>query len=460
MKILPNTSLLSTLILAAVLSLACTLNVAVAQNETQEPISQAELEQILAPIALYPDSILSHILVAATYPLEIVQAERWANDHPELEGQEAVEAAQENDWDPSVMALVAFPQVLKRMSQDLDWTQRLGEAFLQSEEQVLASVQNLRVLAQEAGSLDEMDKVTVTRDERVIIIEPREREIVYVPYYDTRVVYGSWRWRHHQPVFWDYPYAYSPYSDHYYAHNRHSSFFWGPRISLSFGFFSNSFHWHNHHIVRISPKYYNPRRYYSHHDIINHQHAQRWRHDYRRSHYGNYRKNYGRTISGRYDKQPNYQRPVREDHRVQRSPSRPISEQREVESRLAAQRSKTIDTRAWQKVESTRAHTSVPRQSAPRSASGRIGSIDDHRRVESQPAPQPVIRQPQIQSSRQVNRAPAVSTHQQPVVRQAPRAAAPQPATKPSPQPRQVAVERKTTPQPKTDNRRVQRQPR
>jgi hypothetical protein len=266
-----------------------------AQESDREAISQGELEQILAPIALYPDTILSHILVASTYPIEVVQAERWALQYPELQGQAAVEAAQENDWDPSVQALVAFPQILKRLSQDLQWTQRLGDAFLQNEEQVLASVQNLRELAEQAGSLDEMEKVTVSRDERIIIIEPREREIVYVPYYDTRVVYGSWRWPHYQPTYWDYPYTNGLYYNDYYAHNRGNSFFWGPRISLSFGFFSNSFNWRHHHLVRISPRYYQPNRYHSHYDILGHRYAERWVHNSNRRHgnrsYRNARRN-------------------------------------------------------------------------------------------------------------------------------------------------------------------------
>lgn len=249
------------------------------ESTLSEPISQAQLEQMLAPIALYPDTILSHILVAATYPLDVVQAERWTERNPDLQGAEAVQAVDDQEWDPSVRALVAFPQILKRMSEDLDWTQQLGDAFLRDEQQVLASVQILRKLAAQVGSLDQMKEVSVIHEDRVIIIEPREREVVYVPYYDTRVVYGPWRWQHYEPIFWDYPY-YDRYSHgSYYSHNRNSSFYWGPRVSLSFGFFFNTFAWQDRHLVRISPRHYRPNRYYSHSEILGHSNSERWVHN-------------------------------------------------------------------------------------------------------------------------------------------------------------------------------------
>jgi hypothetical protein len=252
-----------------------------AQSEStlREPITRVQLEQMLAPIALYPDTILSHILVAATYPLDVVQAERWTVGNPELHGAEAVQAVDDQDWDPSVRALAAFPQILKRMSNDLDWTQQLGDAFVRDEQQVLASVQILRKLAAQAGSLDQMKEVSVIHEDKVIIIEPREREVVYVPYYDTRVVYGPWRWQYNDPIFWDYPY-YDRYSQgSYYSHNRGSSFYWGPRVSLSFGFFFNTFSWQDRHLVRIPPRHYRPSHYYSHSDILGHSNAERWVHN-------------------------------------------------------------------------------------------------------------------------------------------------------------------------------------
>lgn len=311
-----------------------------------EPISQAELEQILAPIALYPDSILAHILVASTYPLEVVQAERWSQRHPELQGQEAVAAAEGEDWDPSVQALVAFPKILQRMSEDLDWTQRLGDAFLYDEAMVLSSVQTLRELAEEAGSLDEMEKVIVTRDKETIIIEPREREIVYVPYYDTRRVYGDWRWHGYQPVYWGYPYADSPYYDDYYYRNHRSAFYWGPRISLSFGFFSSSFHWHDRHVVRIPSRHYRPHRYYNHYDILRHHNAVRWVHNPRRSHGNRYPTRQDRHYDVRGPRNPKQQGSLRNNAvPIHRTRTGHHTRQEEVREQLANRRQPTQNVR-------------------------------------------------------------------------------------------------------------------
>src|SRR5512142_1269857 len=110
----------------------------------QPAFSQPELDQMLAPIALYPDPLLSQILMASTYPLEIVEAARWSRANPSLKGDDAVRAVQQRDWDPSVKSLVAFPQILQMMDEKLDWTERLGDAFLAQEAQVMDTVQNLR----------------------------------------------------------------------------------------------------------------------------------------------------------------------------------------------------------------------------------------------------------------------------------------------------------------------------
>jgi hypothetical protein len=273
------------------------LGASVVQAEEQtseiEPFTQAELEQVLAPIALYPDTVLSHILIAATYPLEVVQAERWTLSNPDITGSDAVEAVKDENWDPSIKALVAFPQVLKRLSENLDWTQKLGDAFLQDEEKLLASVQTLRVRAYEAGNLDKMDKVSVIHEDESIIIEPVEREVVYVPYYDTRVVYGPWYWSHYPPVYWNSPY----YASHYGGHHA-SPFYWGPSVNVSFGFFFSSFHWHNHHVVRIPYHHYRPHHYYDRHQIANHQHARRWSHNPTHRRGVSYR---SVTVSNRYN---------------------------------------------------------------------------------------------------------------------------------------------------------------
>ena len=187
---------LSQLLTAAVLLLS-TATLALAEDDM---LSQAELDQMLAPIALYPDTVLTHVLIAATYPLEVVQASRWAKAHPKLTGDNAVRAVEDKNWDPSVKALVAFPQLLERLSSDLDWTEQLGEAFLADETQVLASIQTLRQKAYANGTLRNNDQMVVEREREIIVIEPARKEVVYVPVYDTRVVYGDWWWPSYPPV--------------------------------------------------------------------------------------------------------------------------------------------------------------------------------------------------------------------------------------------------------------------
>ena len=117
--------------------------------ENKATFSQAELDQMLAPIALYPDSLLSQILMAATYPGNVSEAVKWSKSNPKQQGDAAVTAVQNKSWDPSVMSLVAFPQVLEMMGKKPDWVQNLGDAFLASSETVMNSIQNLRQKAKE-----------------------------------------------------------------------------------------------------------------------------------------------------------------------------------------------------------------------------------------------------------------------------------------------------------------------
>lgn len=233
--------------------------------------SRAELDQLLAPIALYPDTVLSHVLIASTYPLEVVYAARWTRDHNDLDAEAAVAAVEHKDWDPSVRALVAFPQILQRMSDDLNWTQQLGDAFLADEALVMDAIQNLREKAYASGSLKKMKHVTVQREERVIIIEPAIERVVYIPYYDTRVVYGNWWWPHHPPTHWSHP------RDHIYV----GGFYWGPRAYLGVSFFSTSFHWHQHRVVYIDHGHHrhHSSRPYTSRKIVRHQAARHWQHN-------------------------------------------------------------------------------------------------------------------------------------------------------------------------------------
>ncbi|TQV86415.1 DUF3300 domain-containing protein [Aliikangiella coralliicola] len=243
------------------------------ENTQQIEFQEGELAQMLAPIALYPDSVLTHILIASTYPLEIIQANRWANKNKGMDPGDALKKVENKDWDPSVKALIPFPRILEKLSDDLEWTQKLGDAFLQDEKQVLEAIQALRWKADEAGNLDKMEKMEISREDDKIIIQPVEKEVVYVPYYDTRVVYGSWYWHRYPPVYWNWHW----HNHHHYAH--HGLYRWHPRVHISFNYFFSAFHWHNHHVVVLDHHHYHSRRYYHRRHIIRHNNARRWVHN-------------------------------------------------------------------------------------------------------------------------------------------------------------------------------------
>ena len=169
-----------------------------------------EIEQLVAPIALYPDSLVSQILMASTYPLEVVEAARWVKANKTLKGDALTTALERQNWDPSVKSLVNFPQVLDMMDQKLDLTQRLGDAFLAQQKDVLDAVQRLRSKAQAQGNLKTTKEQTVIVEQpepqtTVIRIEPTNPEVVYVPTYNPTVVYGAWPYPAYPP------YTYAPY---------------------------------------------------------------------------------------------------------------------------------------------------------------------------------------------------------------------------------------------------------
>lgn len=240
-------------------------------NQTSESeivqFTQAQLEQLLAPIALYPDTLLTHILIAATYPIEVIDADRFIKQNENGSEQDVLDKTADKDWDPSVKALVPFPRIISNLSSDLTWMRKLGDAFLQDESQVLASIQALRQKADEAGNLSQMDNVDIVREKQTIIIEPAEPEVIYVPYYDTRVVYGHWRWSHYPPVYWHRPTHYAYY---------HGPFYWQSSVHIGFDFFFSAFHWRNHHVVRHHHK---KRYHHSNRRIATSHHAKRWNHN-------------------------------------------------------------------------------------------------------------------------------------------------------------------------------------
>jgi len=167
-----------------------------------------ELEQILAPIALYPDSLLAQIFMASTYPLEVVQADRWAKQNKDVKGDALTAALEKQPWDPSVKSLVNFPQVLSMMSEKLDWTQKLGDAFLAQQKDVMASVQTLRKKAYEEGNLKTTKEQKVVVEQETIVIESASPQVVYVPTYNPTVVYGTWAYPAYPPAYY-YPPGYA-----------------------------------------------------------------------------------------------------------------------------------------------------------------------------------------------------------------------------------------------------------
>jgi len=165
------------------------------------------LDNLVAPLALYPDPVLSQVLVAATYPLEIVEANQWLQQNRSLTGTALIDAAKQQNWDPSVQALVAFPDVLTRLNQDVRWTTDLGNAFLGQQTDVMAAIQRLRARARANGKLQTTPQETVTtttqNGQTAIAIQPADPQVIYVPTYDPTYVWGA-------PAFGYYPPLYYP----------------------------------------------------------------------------------------------------------------------------------------------------------------------------------------------------------------------------------------------------------
>ena len=230
------------------LVLLVSVSVAFAQTVPPAPrnaaATQQELDQMLAPIALYPDSLLSQIFMASSYPLEVVEAARWSRANPGLKGQEAVAAVEPKDWDPSVKSLAAFPQVLAMMDQQLEWTARLGDVFVAQEPQVMETVQSLRQKAYAAGNLRSTEQAYVVQQGDALAIEPASPEVVYVPYYDPRVAYGPWWWPAYPPVYW------APWPGYYVYPGF--AFAWGVGITVGTGFFFSACDWRQRHVTVVN----------------------------------------------------------------------------------------------------------------------------------------------------------------------------------------------------------------
>jgi hypothetical protein len=185
-------------------------------QDTAKPAVQfkpEELEAIVAPIALYPDALLAQVLMASTYPLEIVEAARWSKANPSLKEQALEDALQKQSWDPSVKSLAAFPTVLQMMNDKLDMTQKLGDAFLAQQKDVMSAVQRLRAKAQAAGNLKSSKEQTIATEQdgstTIYKIEPFQPDVVYVPSYNPMVVYGPWPYPMYPPYYYPPPPGYA-----------------------------------------------------------------------------------------------------------------------------------------------------------------------------------------------------------------------------------------------------------
>jgi hypothetical protein len=210
---------------------------AAARAQEAPPLKAEEIEALVAPIALYPDTVLSQVLMASTYPLEVVQAARWVKANPNVKGEAAVKAVEKETWDVSVKSLVAFPQVLEPMNDKIDWTQKLGDAVLADQKAVLDAVQRLRSKAEKSGNLksNEQQKVVIEQapQQQVIVIESASPEVIYVPAYNPTVVYGAWAYPAYPPYYW------APYPHYYPGGAFAAGFAWGVGIAAAGAIFGD-----------------------------------------------------------------------------------------------------------------------------------------------------------------------------------------------------------------------------
>lgn len=216
--------------------------------------SPEQLQQLVAPIALYPDSLVAQILAASTFPEQVVDADRWVQSHLDLKGEDLAQAVDQMPWDASVKALAAFPSVLGNMVKNLSWTSSLGDAYYNQEQGVMDAVQVMRRRAQQAGNLNSSPQQVVTTESSDIQIEPANPEIVYVPAYDPWMVYGgpivAWPgWYPYPGIWYDGPALIFG--------GGFSIGFWG---HYGWGWHHWGFDWHHHYAVFDHGRYYSASR--------------------------------------------------------------------------------------------------------------------------------------------------------------------------------------------------------
>ena len=235
-----------------------------------------QLDQLVAPIALYPDSLVAQILAASTFPAQIVEADRFVQDNPDLKGDALAQAVDQKNWDPSVKALTAFPSVLGNMDKNISWTSSLGDAYYNQQQDVMDAVQTMRQKAEQAGNLKSTPQQTVENQGSTVIIQPANPNVVYVPAYDPWAVYG---------------YAISPWP---YWYNYPGIWYGGPYLSFGVGFgvgffggfgwgwghwhpdwYRHSVYWGGHPYYSRSASFYNRNNYYrngGYHGVVNNVH--------------------------------------------------------------------------------------------------------------------------------------------------------------------------------------------
>jgi hypothetical protein len=222
-----------------------------AQGDSPQPAekySREELTQMLAPIALYPDTLLTQVLMASTYPIEVIEADRWRKTNPTLKDEALDKALLTQGWDPSVKAVCHFPSILALMSERISQTTNIGNAFLVQEAEVMEVIQELRARARQQGNLSSNDQQNVIVDQQAILIEPVNPRIIYVPYYDPFSIYGPWWYPAYPPYYWGPPVP---------RLGAGISFWPGFYFGFSFGNWSY-FDWHRHSIyihVHKRPRY-------------------------------------------------------------------------------------------------------------------------------------------------------------------------------------------------------------
>lgn len=235
-------------------------------------LSDQELETLVGPVALYPDDLLAIVLPAATFPLQVVQAARYLD---ELDADPGLSAGA--DWDESVVALLNYPEALRLLNDDLDWTWELGQAVLHQEQALIAAVKRFRLVAHDAGNLVSDGRQHVTVVEEDIYIRPANPQVIYVPYYQPARV----RTYQRSPVYYyharPYPVYYYPYAAGHYFSDRH---FWGVTSVFSIGWQTRNVHYHLHQ--HRSHPYYGRKYAYDHHGYWRPRNTLRHRPEYRR----------------------------------------------------------------------------------------------------------------------------------------------------------------------------------